>query len=173
MENKSFHWEQIGDLTLGRPHLGKKTDVAIYRLMQYTMRSVLEARLGEEAAQQLFYEAGQLAGTAYFQEFLAVPMLPEEFLAALRRQMIADSIGILQVESCDWQAQQLVVTVAEDLDCSGLPVKGVTVCEYDEGFIAGIMKAYTGHEFIVREIDCWATGDRTCRFDIRLQEEPL
>lgn len=50
---------------------------------------------------------------------------------------------------------------------TGLPVKGKTVCEYDEGFIAGILHAYTGKEFSAIEIDCWATGDRTCRFNVK------
>jgi predicted hydrocarbon binding protein len=58
--------------------------------------------------------------------------------------------------------------VSEDLDCSGLPVYGETVCDFDEGFIAGIFHVYTGKEFIVKEIDCWSTGDRTCRFTVNL-----
>jgi len=58
------------------------------------------------------------------------------------------------------------LTVAEDLDCSGLPVIGHAVCEYDEGFIAGILGCYTGRPFTAREIDCWATGERTCRFEV-------
>ncbi|MCC7377599.1 MAG: 4-vinyl reductase [Verrucomicrobiales bacterium] len=50
---------------------------------------------------------------------------------------------------------------------TGLPVKGKTVCDYDEGFIAGILHAYTGKEFSAIEIDCRATGDRTCRFNVK------
>ena len=46
----------------------------------------------------------------------------------------------------------------------GLPVFGDAVCVYDEGFIAAILQDYTGKEFEVIEVDCWATGDRTCRF---------
>ena len=59
-----------------------------------------------------------------------------------------------------------IVTVSEDLDCSGLPITGETVCDYDEGFIEGIFETYTGKKFQVKEIDCWSTGDRTCRFTI-------
>ena len=55
--------------------------------------------------------------------------------------------------------------MGEDLDCSGLPITGEVVCNYDEGFIAGILHVYTGQVYDVREIDCWATGDRTCRFN--------
>jgi hypothetical protein len=56
--------------------------------------------------------------------------------------------------------------VAEDLDCSGLPVSGDTVCEFDEGFIAGIFREYAGEEFSAREVDCWASGERVCRFEV-------
>lgn len=59
---------------------------------------------------------------------------------------------------------EFVLTVAEDLDCSGLPFVDQAVCTYDEGFITGILKVYTGKEFTVKEIDCWGTGDRVCRF---------
>jgi predicted hydrocarbon binding protein len=38
------------------------------------------------------------------------------------------------------------------------------VCTYDEGFIAGILERYTGKPFNVKEIDCWASGGRICRF---------
>lgn len=46
------------------------------------------------------------------------------------------------------------VTVSEDLDCSGLPITGTTVCDYDEGFLSGILEVYTGKPFQVKEIDC-------------------
>jgi len=59
----------------------------------------------------------------------------------------------------------IILTVAEDLDCSGLPITNENVCVYDEGFIAGILEAYTGKPYHVREIDCWASGDRVCRFN--------
>jgi predicted hydrocarbon binding protein len=61
--------------------------------------------------------------------------------------------------------------LSEDLDCSGLPIFGESVCDYDEGFIAGILEQYTGKKFLVKEVDCWATGDRTCRFEVRAVED--
>jgi predicted hydrocarbon binding protein len=59
---------------------------------------------------------------------------------------------------------ELLLSVSEDLDCSGLPLQENTVCVYDEGFLAGILYDFTGKHFDVKEVDCWATGDRTCRF---------
>jgi predicted hydrocarbon binding protein len=63
------------------------------------------------------------------------------------------------------------LTVEEDLDCSGLPMTEEVVCQYDEGFIAGIMETYTGRPFQAKEIDCWASGDRVCRFDVRALQD--
>ena len=62
---------------------------------------------------------------------------------------------------------EFTLAVAEDLDCSGLPFTDEVVCKYDEGFIAGIMETYTGRPFIAKEIDCWASGGRVCRFDVK------
>ena len=168
MENLAFSWDEIGDLTVGRPNLGLKTDVAIYRLMQYTMRTVLEDRFGDEPCKEIFHTAGKLAGKAYCAKFLDVTLPPDAFIAQMNRQFISHEIGVLRVEKADLENLNFVLTVSEDLDCAGLPIKGNTVCDYDEGFIAGIMESFTGRAFLVKEVDCWSTGDRTCRFDVRV-----
>jgi hypothetical protein len=54
-------------------------------------------------------------------------------------------------------------------DCSGLPGTGEMVCDYDEGFIAGVLRAFSGREFVAREVGRWASGGRVCRF----AERPL
>ena len=73
-------------------------------------------------------------------------------------------IGVLRIENIDEQSGRIILTVSEDADCSGLPVLGETVCNYEEGFISGILSVYTGKPYSAIEIDCWATGDRVCRF---------
>ena len=57
-----------------------------------------------------------------------------------------------------------ILTISQDLDCSGLEPTGEVVCHYDEGLISGIMEAYTGKKFSVKEVDCWANGNGICRF---------
>jgi uncharacterized protein len=47
------------------------------------------------------------------------------------------AIGILRIEKADMEHMEFTVTVAEDLDCSGLPFTDEVLCKYDEGFIAG------------------------------------
>jgi hypothetical protein len=76
----------------------------------------------------------------------------------------------LRVEKADLEQGVFVLTVSEDLDCSGLPELDYEICVYDEGFIAGVMESFTGESFKVKEIDCWCTGDRTCRFTAEIVE---
>jgi uncharacterized protein len=87
-----------------------------------------------------------------------------EFIRQLHQVLIDLGIGILRVEKADLESGELQLTISEDLDCSGLPDIDEVVCTYDEGFIAGLLESFTGTAFKVKEIDCWCTGDRTCRF---------
>lgn len=73
-------------------------------------------------------------------------------------------IGILRVEKANIEEGSFILTVSEDLDCSGLPELGYEICTYDEGFITGLLESFTSRKFKVKEVDCWCTGDRTCRF---------
>lgn len=79
-------------------------------------------------------------------------------------------IGVLRIEDVNEETGKIILTVAEDADCSGLPVLGETVCNYDEGFIAGILSLYSGKPYTAIEVDCWATGDRVCRFHADVEE---
>jgi hypothetical protein len=56
------------------------------------------------------------------------------------------------------------MTISEDMDCSGLPELSYEVCTYDEGFLAAIIESALGEKFRVKEIGCWCTDVRTCRF---------
>lgn len=163
-----FSWDIIGDIQEGRPNLGDQVHITLYRLMQYTFRDVVEQHYGTQAAEFLFYEAGKLAGSFFFnqymKEFKDLPL--NGFVAELQRTLKDLGVGILRVEKADTENGHFVLTVSEDLDCSGLPDIGLEVCNYDEGFIAGIFYKYTGSEFKAKEVDCWCSGDRTCRFEV-------
>ena len=162
-----FSWEDLGNLTEGRPNLGSETSVVVYRLMQFTFKDVLSKELGREKTSELFVKAGLLAGREFCRNVLN-PALPfDEFVADMKAKLIDLKVGVLRVEQANMENLHFVLTVSEDLDCSGLPIFGETVCDYDEGFIAGILKEYTGKDFTAREVDCWATGDRTCRFEVK------
>ena len=169
MEKYNFNWKDIGDIDLGRPNLGQLTTVAVYRLMQYTLKDVLEKEYGTEQANKLFVDAGRIAGVEFCNNILDIKLPFNEFVAQLHEKLIELTIGIMKIEKSDLDKLSFVLTVSEDLDCSGLPITGNTVCDYDEGFIEGIFNTYTGKEFVVKEVDCWSTGDRTCRFTVDLR----
>jgi len=166
----NFEWKDLGDIALGRPNLGTSTHVVVYRLMQYTMRDVLEKHWGAEKANDFFIEAGFKAGVEFCNNVLDVTLDFDGFVANLTTKLEELGIGLLRIEKADLENLSFVLTVSEDLDCSGLPYSGVAFCDYDEGFIAGIMQAYTKQAFLVKEIDCWGTGDRTCRFTVEKAE---
>ena len=162
-----FDWSMLGDVAEGRPNLGNTMDVTVYRLMQFTLRDVLIQKYGVAAADQIFYEAGRLAGTQFYRNVLPQKSDFNEFIGALQEALKMLKIGILRVEAANLDNLTFTLTVAEDLDCSGLPVSEEQICTYDEGFISGILYEQTGKAFHVKEVDCWCSGDRVCRFDVK------
>ncbi|MCY2924350.1 MAG: 4-vinyl reductase [Planctomycetota bacterium] len=159
-----FHWSLLGDMVAGRPNLGPTTRLEIYRLMQFTFRDVLEQSLGAAATDEVFRQAGRLAGAHFYDHYLSEVRTPDELVSRLQSLLRDLGVGVLRIEKADFERGQLVLTVSEDLDCSGLPDLGQEICSYDEGFIAALLEKFTGKAFTVKEIDCWCTGERTSRF---------
>lgn len=164
-----FSWDLLGDLDIGRPNLGRHTRVEVYRLMQFCIRDVVEREFGSEEADRVFLEAGRLAGQHFYDHLVKGVATLDEFVAKVQHLLKELEIGVLRVEEVSPAADRIVLTVSEDLDCSGLPELTYEVCTYDEGFIAGLLQGFTGRSYDVKEIDCWCTGDRTCRFRAELQ----
>ena len=164
-KHNAFSWQSLGDTKKGRGDLGEEMPVMVYRLMQYTMLDVLSKAHGETQANDYFRQAGFLAGSEFARNALDLKTDFDTFIASLQKILKEYKIGILRMEVFDSDSGNLMLTVGQDLDCSGLPVTNETVCIYDEGFIAGILQAYSGKKYVVREVDCWASGDRVCRFE--------
>ena len=131
-DQSRFEWNMLGDLKEGRPNLGPMTHVAVYRLMQYTLRDVLIRDFGVEKADRAFFEAGKQAGQAYYKNVLTQKKDLNEFFADIQRSMKELNIGIFRVESTDLKSGSFVVVVEEDLDCSGIPFCSEQICTYDE-----------------------------------------
>ena len=159
-----FSWEKLGDIKAGREELGEEVPVLVYRLFEYSMNDILNKEFGFDKTNELFRKAGHLAGIEYAKNILPLDNELNTFISALQQSLKNLKIGILRIEKFNDDTGEFILTVAEDLDCSGLPPTDEVVCNYDEGFISGIMEAYTGKPYIVREIDCWANGHRVCRF---------
>ena len=163
-----FHWKMLGDVREGRPNLGPTTDVEVYRLMQFTLRDILIQEFNPETTDRLFYRAGALAGKELCRAVLDRGKDFSSFITEVRDLLEEKKIGILRIEMADLEQMRFTLTVAEDIDCSGLPMSDETICTYDEGFISGIFTEYTGKQFKAKEVDCWCSGDRVCRFEVTL-----
>ncbi|HBC89625.1 MAG TPA: 4-vinyl reductase [Lentisphaeria bacterium] len=159
-----FEWRMLGDIQAGRPNLGATMDVAVYRLMQFTLRDVLIQKYGVKEADEIYFKAGECAGKEFFKNLITEKTDFNKFVLELKDLLEKLKIGIMRIEKADLENMKFTIVVAEDLDCSGLPVSGEEICTYDEGFLSGLLSSFTGAEFEVKEVDCWCSGDRVCRF---------
>ncbi len=162
-----FDWSHLGDISLGRPNLGPTTSVAVYRLMQYTLRDSAIKHTDVQTARKIMYDAGFNSGRAVFQNLIAPVDSFNELISKSQSVLKELNIGILRLENSDLDTMEFTRIVEEDLDCSGLPMQDEAICTFDEGFLAGIFEAFTGEPFVVKEVDCWCTGDRVCRFEAK------
>lgn len=161
-----FSWDLIGNIEKGRPHLGSDTRLEVYRLFQFTLRDVLEQHLNSKTeVDRIFFEAGINAGRHFAEKFVGKQETLYTFLSILQKKLQEFKIGILRVEQVSQHNANLIISVEEDLDCSGLPDVGEETCHYDEGFIKGALDYQTGDSYSVKEVDCWCLGGRTCRFE--------
>ena len=164
----AFSWDLIGNIAEGRPNLGHDTRLEVYRLFQFTLRDILEQQLGsKEEVDQIFFEAGKLAGKIFVEKFVGKQDTLYTYLSLLQKKLEEFKIGILRLEEVADVNAKLILYVEEDLDCSGLPDLDMETCHYDEGFLKGILEFQTGEDYSVKEIDCWCLGDRTCRFEAK------
>ena len=153
-----------------RGNLGEELPVLVYRLLEYSLKEELIRRYGKDEQVEVFRSAGRMAGEYFTKNMLNLDQPMDQFVNELQNNMKELKIGVLRIEDVDEESGKIILTVAEDADCSGLPVLGETVCNYDEGFIAGILSVYSGKQYTAIEVDCWATGDRVCRFQANVEE---
>jgi hypothetical protein len=165
-QDYAFQWSNIGNIDLGRPNLGTLTSVAAYRMLQYSLRSVLNKKLGADQAAKIYFDAGKIAGHEFCKNVLNKKLEMFEFLAQFQDVLKELRVGLIRFEEMNPENATFTLAVAEDLDCSGLPVTNETVCDFDEGFISGILTEYFGKEIIAKETDCWSNGAKVCRFSI-------
>lgn len=153
-----------------RGNLGEELPVLVYRMLEYSLKDELVQRFGKETQVEIFRSAGRTAGEYFAKHMLDMDQPMDAFANQLQNKMKELKIGVLRIEDVDEESGRIILTVAEDADCSGLPVLGEAVCNYDEGFIAGVLSTYSGKMYTAVEVDCWATGDRVCRFHANIEE---
>jgi len=162
-------WENLGNIKEGRPNFGSDCPVLMYRLLQFSLRNVIDTELAEGKGGEYLYKAGELAGRLIHRKFLADIKDLEELLSKLANLLYELKVCVLRVEKSDFDKGEFVLTASEDLDCSGVPEMGWPICQFDEGFVAGILSVFTGKHAVAKEIDCWATGERICRLEVKVK----
>lgn len=170
-DNNQFSWDSIGKVEKGRANLGDEMPVFVYRLFQYAIKDELNRRFGKDITADIFRNSGYLSGKEFANNMLDMNLEFGEFISSLRQALEECKIGVLRVEQSNLESGDMTITVGEDLDCSGLPITGEMVCNYDEGFLAGILELYTKKKYEVREVDCWASGSRVCRFKAKVVKD--
>lgn len=155
-----------------RGNLGMELPVLVYRMLEYSLKEELRRRYGKQTQVDIFRSAGRMAGEYFAKHFLDLDQPMDTFISQLQQKLQELKIGVLRIEDVNEVSGKILLTVSEDADCSGLPVLGETVCNYDEGFISGILSSFSGKPYEAIEIDCWATGDRVCRFCAEIHDTP-
>ncbi|MEG2199441.1 MAG: EAL domain-containing protein, partial [Anaerovorax sp.] len=165
-EKTPFQFSSIGNISLGRGALGTDMPVFVYRLFQFTMRQALSDIYGEGEMIDAFRQSGKIAGKAFAQEFLDLKLELQEFTVNFKEKFEQSKIGILKIEAIDQRKEKIVLTIEEDVSCSGISVYEIRnqICKYEEGFLQGVFGEYTGREYFAVEVDCWGTGAKLCRF---------
>ena len=125
--HNEFSWNKLGDIAAGRGTLGDDMPVLVYRLLQYSINDVLFREYGKEKADELFRKAGYLAGKEFAENMLPLDLEFDMFVTELQKQLKDLRIGLLRIEEID-KDNAVVLTIAEDLDCSGLPVSDELIC---------------------------------------------
>jgi len=161
---------ELGDISVGRPNMGGEMPVIVYRLLEMAMHATLAEEYGQEKADDLLRRAGRMAGDYLAKNYLDKSLPFEEFISQWQALLSDLKVGILRIERSNLEEGKLQLSVYEDLDCSGLPATDEQVCVYDEGLISAVLGYYTGKPFEVKEIDCWASGERVCRFMAKTQQ---
>ena len=63
--SKKYQWKNLGNISIGRPDLGDTVPVAIYRQLEFSLIEVLTRRYGSKEANDIFREAGFIAGVEF------------------------------------------------------------------------------------------------------------
>jgi len=114
-----------------RGNLGEELPVRVYRLLEYSLKEELLRRYGKDEQVEVFRSAGRMAGEYFAKNMLNLDQPMDQFVSELQNKMKELKMGVLRIEDVDEESGKIILTVAEDADCSGLPVLGETVCNYD------------------------------------------
>ncbi len=168
MEKKvSFKMKSVGDVSV-RKELGGTTSLEMFRIIRTCLAEVVNISMGEEAANSAMYGSGKVAGDEIHQNFLKDSKDLNDLVAKTTELLRTLKIGLFRVDKADVEKGEFLISVDECVSCSGTPNIGKPICYFEGGVIAGILEGFTGKNVEAKEIKCWAMGDQTCQFEVKV-----
>lgn len=167
-EEYHFKWETMGRVKAERPDVGTDVPVIVFRLYAYTLRDSIIKHLDVHKANHILKEAGFNAGVEFYNNVIAVSESTGNFFTDFELHFKGWKLGLLVFdEDVNKDSTEYSVKIYQDLNSSGVEHVSETICEWDEGFIAGVLTTYSKANFYVLETECWASGHEFCRFKIK------
>ena len=140
-----------------RPTLGGTVPIQLYRAVRLlAFREVL----GSEISAAIL----SVSGRSVAQKMRVRNV--QELICALQ------DLSVGKLSSLEQTDDRVVLVATECATCSGLPNIGEAVCHFETGFIAGGLEEVLGGRVKVVETQCWGLGDRVCRWEAELDQQP-
>ncbi len=57
----------------------------------------------------------------------------------------------------------MVIDIYECISCSGLPIVGTALCDFERGMLSAALEYFIGRN-VINEVECWGLGHTRCRF---------
>jgi predicted hydrocarbon binding protein len=129
-----------------------------FRLIFHTLRiSLLTQGVDIDP---ILHEAGLKVGEALYEKVKDPDMA--NFLGNIAKFWETHSLGSVDVKNLN----PLTISVQDCFECSGLPYLGRPACAFDSGILESLFSLYNEEEAKVKETECYALGDKACRFII-------
>lgn len=157
--------ELIGNPAKGRPTLGEKAPVAMFRALRLIgVMEGLDSTIGD--ASTLVYTSGKGLGLQLGNSILSKTGKNLDNYAKEVANAVRDlGVGILSITKLDLPGSFIRLQVEECITCAGMPNIGKKVCHFEAGFVSGVLEAFIGKAVNVKETKCWGMGDKVCEFE--------
>lgn len=163
-----FKITAIGDVKK-RVTLGSFVGVEMFRILRVSMVNIITDRIGEKEAREAIYLTGKAVGGEIAKTFLDGTTDLNGYVKKFTDLLAELKVALVKVISVDLKKGKAVIQVDECASCSGMPNIGETICYFEGGIIAGVLKFFFKKEVDVVETKCWAKGDNICEFEVTIQ----
>lgn len=144
-----------------RPVLGNDIPLLVFRVFRHFSAGYMEEVLGRGAGvvfQNAGRELGREAGKMLYKENAT------EYLTDVVQFVRDSKIGILKpVEFTDGR---LIVDLDECITCAGMTPIGKRICQFEVGFVAGIVETLTKQRPKAHESLCNMNSERCCQVTV-------